>query len=103
MAQALELCLRCAGLRVLHLSTDLAERRYQTALRALDPIAVVLCGAEPRLDVIGEPLRRAMRASGARAFAYRAATLIGGRQGMPQLGSGPAEAQARLLAELNLA
>ncbi len=102
LAQAFELCLRRAGLRVLHLSTDLAERRYQTALRALDPIAVILCGAEPRLDVIGKPLRVALKASGARPFAYRSARLVGGREGMPHLGTGPAEAQARLLAELDL-
>ncbi len=101
-AQALELCLRRTGLRVLLLSADLADRRYNTALRALDPVAVVVCGAEPRLDVLGEPLRRAMRASGAKAFAYRGARLVGGREGMPQLGSRPSEATARLLAALGL-
>ena len=100
-AQALELCLRRAGVRVLLLSADLAERRFGAALRALEPSAVVLCGAEPRLDVLGEPLRRAMRAGGARAFAYRAARLVGGREGMPQLGSRPSEASLRLLDALD--
>ena len=100
-AQALELCLRRTGLRVLLLSADLAERRYGAALRALAPSAVVLCGSEPRLDVLGEPLRRALRAGGARAFAYRAARLVGGREGMPLLGSGPIEATQRLLGALD--
>lgn len=101
-AQALELCLRRAGLRVLLLSADLPERRYGTALRALDPVGVILCGAEPRLDVIGEPLRRALRAGGATAFSYRGARLVGGREGMPQLGSRPSEAAFRLLTALGL-
>jgi DNA-binding transcriptional MerR regulator len=99
-AQALELCLRRAGFRVLLLSADLAERRYGAALRALEPSAVVLCGSEPRLDVLGEPLRRALRAGGAQSFAYRSARLVGGREGMPQLGTRPGEATARLLAAL---
>jgi DNA-binding transcriptional MerR regulator len=99
-AQALELCLRRSGLRVLLLSAGLAERRYGAALRALEPSAVVLCGAEPRLDVLGEPLRRVLRAGGAQAYAYRAARLVGGREGMPQLGDRPSEAAALLLATL---
>lgn len=102
-AQALELCLRRAGLRVLLLSAGLAERRFQSALRALDPNAVVLCGSEPRLNVLGEPLRRALRLGGGRAFAYRGANLISGRDGMPDLGSGPSEATLRLLVALGIA
>ena len=101
-AQALELCMRRAGLRALLLSADLAERRYSTALRALDPVAVVICGAEARLDVLGQPLRRAMRASGAAPFSYRAARLVGGRDAMPVLGDRPGEAVALLLAALGL-
>jgi MerR family transcriptional regulator, light-induced transcriptional regulator len=101
-AQALELCLRRTGLRALLLSADLAERRYSNALRALEPAAVVLCGAEARLDVLGDPLRRAMRTSGAAPFSYRSASLIGGREPMPTLGARPAEAAARLLAALGL-
>lgn len=101
-AQALELCLRRVGLRALLLSADLAERRYSTALRALDPVAVVICGAEARLDVLGQPLRRAMRASGAAPFSYRAARLVGGRDAMPVLGDQPSEAVALLLAALQL-
>ncbi|MDX6585721.1 MAG: MerR family transcriptional regulator, light-induced transcriptional regulator [Solirubrobacterales bacterium] len=102
-AQALELCLRRAGLRALLLSADLAERRFSTALRALNPVAVVICGAEARLDVLGEPLRRAMRASGAAPFSYRSARLVGGKNGMPALGSRPGEAATLLIAALDLA
>jgi len=68
---------------------------------ALEPVGVVLCGADARLDVVGEPLRRAMRASGASPFSYRAAQLIGGRDGMPSLGIRPGEATRRILAELS--
>ena len=57
--QALELFLRRAGLRVLLLSAGLAEGRFRSALRALQPTAVVICGSEARLDVLGGPLRRA--------------------------------------------
>ena len=102
-AQALELCLRRAGLRVLLLSASIAERRFQAALRALQPQAVVLCGAEARLDVLGQPLRRALQGGGARPFAYRAARLVGGREGMPELGTAPTEAAARLLIALGIA
>jgi MerR family transcriptional regulator, light-induced transcriptional regulator len=101
-AQALELCLRRAGLRALLLSADLAERRYSTALRALNPVAVVICGAEARLDVLGQPLRRAMRASGAAPFSYRAASLVSGRDAMPVLGDRPGEAVSLLLAALSI-
>ena len=101
-AQALELCLRRSGLRALLLSADLAERRYSTALRALNPVAVIICGAEARLDILGEPLKRAMRMSNAAPFSYRAAQLVGGRDGMPGLGSRPGEAASLLLAALDL-
>ena len=64
--QALELFLRRAGLRVLLLSAGLAEGRFRSALRALDPAAVVICGSEARLDVLGDPLRALRNADGAR-------------------------------------
>ena len=50
--QALELFLRRAGLRVLVLSTDLADSRFANALRALQPVAVVICGEAAQLDVL---------------------------------------------------
>jgi hypothetical protein len=99
--QALELFLRRAGLRVLLLSADLQEPRFASALRALRPVAIVLCGQEASLDVVGGPLRRALAdGDSVRVFGYRAAQLVAGQRGVPLLGSGPGEATETLLASL---
>ena len=99
--QALELFLRRAGLRVLLLSAGLAEGRFRSALRALDPGAVVICGSEARLDVLGDPLRALRTEDGmARLYGYRAARLVAGRDGVPSLGTEPGEATDALLAQL---
>jgi DNA-binding transcriptional MerR regulator len=99
--QALELFLRRAGLRVLLLSARLAEPRLASALRALHPVAVVLCGSDASLDVVGQPLRRALdQGRSVRVFGYRAARLVAGRRGVPMLGSGPGEATETLLTSL---
>jgi MerR family transcriptional regulator, light-induced transcriptional regulator len=100
-SQALELCLRRAGLRVLLLSAGLAEHRLVSALRALAPVAVVLLGPDARLDVVGPAVGRAL--AGARRpqlFGYRGARLVSGRAGLPALGASPAEATAQLLRSL---
>jgi DNA-binding transcriptional MerR regulator len=97
-AQALELALRRSGLRVLLLSASLADRRVATAVRALRPRAVVLCGADARLDVLGGPLRSVLRGAGEAALlGYRAAQLVSGRRGIPSLGNLPGAATAALL------
>jgi MerR family transcriptional regulator, light-induced transcriptional regulator len=100
--QALELALRRAGLRVLVLSAELAERRFQSALRALQPVAVVICGNEAQLDVVAGPLRRIRRQAGSatRLYGYRAARLVAGREGVPSLGDDPDEATSHLLDQL---
>jgi MerR family transcriptional regulator, light-induced transcriptional regulator len=99
--QALELFLRRAGLRVLLLSADLAEKRFLNAMRALRPVAVILCGAGARLDVVGAPLRRVLgEPGGARLYGYRTARLVEGRRGVPVLGTSPAEATETLVATL---
>jgi MerR family transcriptional regulator, light-induced transcriptional regulator len=99
--QALELFLRRAGLRVLVLSAELAERRFTRALRALDPAAVVLCGSQARLDVLGQHLGRVLRdGRPTRIYGFRAARLVSGSRGTRTLGETPAEATAELLAEL---
>jgi DNA-binding transcriptional MerR regulator len=99
--QAFELFLRRAGLRVLLLSADVAEPRFRNALRALRPNAVVLCGEDASLDVVGGPVRQALRTgAGVRLLGYRSARLVGGRQGAPLLGSTPGEASEQLLAAL---
>jgi DNA-binding transcriptional MerR regulator len=96
--QAFELFLRRAGLRVLLLSAALAEGRFRSALRALQPEAVVLCGSEARLDVLGDPLRALRTENGpSRLYGYRAARLVSGRNGLPSLGDEPAEATQALL------
>lgn len=100
-AQALELFLRRAGYRVLMLSADLPERRFASAVRALRPGAVILCGEGSRLDVIGPHLRSVLRAPSApRLLGYRAARLVAGSQGLPTLGSSPSEALERLSDQL---
>lgn len=99
--QALELFLRRAGLRVLLLSAGLAEGRFRSALRALQPRAVVICGSDARLDVLGDPLRRLRNEEGGASLnGYRAARLVAGRDGVPSLGDDPADATEALLAQL---
>jgi DNA-binding transcriptional MerR regulator len=99
--QALELFLRRAGLRVLLLSATLEARRFGSALRALRPDAIVLCGTEASLDVVGGPLRRALRdGESARILGYRTAQLVAGKRGVARLGDGPGEATDRLLSAL---
>jgi DNA-binding transcriptional MerR regulator len=102
--QALELFLRRAGLRVLLLSADLAEKRFMNALRALRPRAVVLCGSAASLDVLGASLRSVLTSSPkARLAGYRAARLVTGSRGVASLGEDPAEATDVLLAALDAA
>jgi len=99
--QALELFLRRSGLRVLVLSSTLAEGRFRSALRALRPRAVVICGESARLDVLAEPLRRLRgEAPAAGLHGYRAARLVAGREGVSSLGEDPAAAAAALLEHL---
>jgi MerR family transcriptional regulator, light-induced transcriptional regulator len=99
--QALELFLRRAGLRVLLLSAGLAEGRFRSALRALQPQAVVICGSDARLDVLAGPLRRLREDGEARLHGYRAARLVAGRDGVPSLGEEPAAATDALLTQLS--
>jgi DNA-binding transcriptional MerR regulator len=96
--QALELFLRRAGLRVLLLSADLAEGRFSRAIRALAPRAVVLCGSEARLDVVGAAIRKLINGgSSNRIHGYRAAQLVSGRNGIGMLGTTPGAAAEALL------
>jgi DNA-binding transcriptional MerR regulator len=99
--QALELFLRRAGLRVLLLSAELAEGRFRSALRALQPTAVVICGSDAQLDVLAGALRSLRAEDGqARLYGYRAARLVTGRDGVPSLGEDPAAATETLLAAI---
>lgn len=99
--QSLELFIRRAGLRVLLLSASLAESRFRNALRALRPRAIVLCGSEARLDVLGSSLRSVISSSPKATLAgYRAAQLVSGTRGVASLGEHPAQATEALLTAL---
>ena len=95
--QALELALRRAGFRVLLLSVGLAQERMTRALRALDPSALVLCGAGATLDVLGR-LVYAVRQTGSSAplFEYRGSMPVSGSHNIPSLGGTPIEAVRNL-------
>ncbi len=100
--QALELFLRRAGLRVLLLSAGLAEGRFRSALRALEPSAVVICGSDAGIGVLGPALRTLRNGDGhAPLYGYRAARLVAGRDGLPSLGAEPDEATDALLTALS--
>ena len=100
--QALELAIRRAGFRVLHLSIGLAHERFGRALRALDPAALVLCGSGATLDVVGRLVYSARQlGSGARVFEYRDAMPVSGRHSIPSLGATPTEAAATLKAAVD--
>jgi DNA-binding transcriptional MerR regulator len=62
--QALELFLRRAGLRVLALPVGLDSNRVGSALRALQPSAVVLAGSGAELDTIGRLVYAARKSAG---------------------------------------
>ena len=98
-AQAVELALRRAGFRVLLLSISLAQERLTRAVRAVDPMALVLCGAGATLDVVGR-LVYSMRQIGteARLYEYRGAMPVSGSHSIPSLGSTPTEATANMKA-----
>ena len=97
--QALELALRRAGFRVLLLSVGLAQERVARAMRALEPSALVLCGAGATLDVVGR-LVYAVRQLGSSAplFEYRGAMPVSGSHNVPSLGATPTEATRHLRA-----
>jgi len=96
--QALELALRRAGLRVLVLSAGLPADRFGRAIRALSPSALVMCGSGASLDVTGPALRRARAQAGeSKLLSYRAARLVSGRDGVPQLPDAPGAATTALL------
>jgi MerR family transcriptional regulator, light-induced transcriptional regulator len=100
--QALELFLRRAGLRVLTLPVDLDSTRVGSALRALQPRAMVLAGRNSSLEAIGR-LVYATRQSGGdlRVFDYRGALPDTGASTVARIGPGPVEAVAMLRERLS--
>jgi DNA-binding transcriptional MerR regulator len=97
--QALELCVRRAGLRVLTLPVDLDSTRVGNALRALHPRAVVLGGRCSSLETIGRLIYATRQSAGElQVLDYRGALSHTGASTVPQIGPGPTEA-VRMLRE----
>jgi DNA-binding transcriptional MerR regulator len=99
-AQALELCLRRRGLRVLTLTMALDPGRLSRALHALEPRAVVLTGRRASLDALGRLVYAARRTGGAEVTVYdfRGALPSTGPTTVPRLGDSALAATERLLA-----
>jgi DNA-binding transcriptional MerR regulator len=100
-AQALELVLRRCGMRTLSLTPSIELTRLGRAMRALDPVAVVLTGQRVSLDSIGR-LVYAVRsvARDALVFDYRGAVPDTGASTVFRLGDSPLAARDALLARL---
>ena len=97
--QALELCARRAGLRVLALPVDLDSTRIGGALRALRPNAVVLGGRCASLETVGRLVYATRQsAEGTLVLDYRGALSHTGASTVPRIGPGPVEA-VRMLRE----
>ena len=97
--QALELCARRAGLRVLTLTVDLDSTRVGNALRALSPSALVLGGRCESLETVGR-LVYAVRQYGGKPLVlnYREALPDTGASTVTRIGPGPVQA-VRMLRE----
>jgi DNA-binding transcriptional MerR regulator len=97
--QALELCVRRAGMRVLTLPVDLDSTRVGSALRALCPRVVVLGGRCSSLDAIGRLVYATRQCGGEpQVLDYRGALPDTGASTVAHIGPGPVEA-VRMLRE----
>ena len=100
--QALDLCLRRAGLPTLTLGVDLATTRLRHALSALDPRAIVVAGRRTSLDALGRLIYAVRRTgTGAPVFDFRGPMPDTGASTVPRLGSDVLAARERLLAWLD--
>jgi hypothetical protein len=101
-AQALELCLRRAGMRTLLLTAELDASRLAHVLQALSPRLVVLTGRRPWLDALA---RIAYQTRGAvnlvEVLDFRGALGESGHSSVPRLGTSAVGARDLLLARLN--
>ncbi|HEV2774082.1 MAG TPA: MerR family transcriptional regulator [Solirubrobacteraceae bacterium] len=101
-AQALELCLRRAGVRTLLLTAELDASRLAHVLQAIDPRLVVLTGRRPWLEALS---RIAYQTRGAvnlvEVLDYRGALGDRGNASVPRLGMSAVGARDVLLARLN--
>ena len=96
-AQAFELLLRRAGLRTLCLPSTLAEERIGSAVRALQPSALVLAGAGAPLQRLGRLVHATRLLCGEIAvFDFRGALPHTGASTFTSLGEQPVEATQRV-------
>jgi hypothetical protein len=93
--------LRRSGLRTLTLDVALDPSRLSRALRALEPVAVVLAGRRTTLDVLGR-LVYAVRSGGrtVEILDYRGALPDTGHSTVRRLGEQPLAARDMLLERL---
>ncbi len=96
--QALELCLRRSGLRVLTLPVELQASRVGHALRALRPQALVLGGPGGPLDALGRLVYAARQSTGdpLTILDYRGALPDTGASTVRRLADGPQAAASEL-------
>lgn len=95
-AQALDLTLRRAGFRVLALSSVLADRRLASAVTALEPTAIIVCGP---VEQGAEEVLKRVRDTGAQAPVYSFRDR-GGTGAITPAGDTPSEVTAMLNADL---
>jgi DNA-binding transcriptional MerR regulator len=100
--QAVELGLRRAGICTVLLPFDLPPLRVLHAVRALEPLAFVVCGRDSTSGAVAR-LTFAVRQAGSAAalFAYDGWTQVTGDDGIPSLGSTTVEAVAFLKSHLD--
>jgi MerR family transcriptional regulator, light-induced transcriptional regulator len=101
-AQALELCLRRAGMRTLMLTAELDSNRLAHVLHTLNPRLVVLTGRRAWLDALGRIAYQARRMSDeVEILDFRGALPEADASAVPRLGTSALGARDLLLARLN--
>ena len=101
-AQALELCLRRAGIRTLMLTAELDASRLAHVLQALNPRLVVFTGRRSWLDALARIAYLSRRASEhIDVLDFRGALGDGDAAAVPRLGPSAMGARELLLARLN--
>ena len=101
-AQALELCLRRAGIRTLMLTAELDAGRLVHVLQTLSPRLVVLTGRRAWLDALGRIAYQMRRSPGqVEILDFRGALPEADATAVPRLGTSAVGARDLVLARLN--
>ena len=101
-AQALELCLRRAGIRTLMLTAELDAGRLVHVLQTLSPRLVVLTGRRAWLDALGRIAYQMRRSPGqVEILDFRGALPEADAAAVPRLGTSAVGARDLVLARLN--